>query len=197
MRKLLFIFSIFLPTVFYAQSKSAEEFQLELNKQYTDSIHSPLKPEDRKNFTELPFYPIDSTFIIPAKFVRLEKEKSFKMKTTTDRKPEYKKFGLLHFIYQGKEYTLSLYQNLALIQKEEYRDYLFLPFTDETNGDSTYGGGRFLDFTIPESDTVLIDFNKSYNPYCAYNYKYSCPIPPKENHLGFKVKAGVKYVSHD
>jgi uncharacterized protein (DUF1684 family) len=69
---------------------------------------------------------------------------------------------------------------------------LFLPFLDTTNGIETYGGGRFLDMRIPKSKEVIIDFNKAYNPYCAYNYNYSCPIVPLENNLSIKVKAGVK-----
>ncbi|MFV9484298.1 DUF1684 domain-containing protein, partial [Christiangramia sp. ASW11-125] len=71
-------------------------------------------------------------------------------------------------------------------------DYLFLPFTDETNGISTYDGGRYLDFSIPEEKRVTIDFNRAYNPYCAYSGRYSCPIPPKENHLETAIPAGVK-----
>ena len=74
----------------------------------------------------------------------------------------------------------------------DYRDYLFLPFLDATNGIETYGGGRYIDLTIPESNQITIDFNKSYNPYCAYNEKFSCPIVPRENYLSLKVNAGVK-----
>ena len=68
---------------------------------------------------------------------------------------------------------------------------LFLHFTDKTNGSETYGGGRFLDLRIPEGNTLVLDFNKAYNPYCAYNNGYSCPIPPKENKLKVAVRAGV------
>ncbi len=77
----------------------------------------------------------------------------------------------------------------------DFENYLFLPFTDLTNGNGTYGGGRYIDLEIPKGDTMVIDFNKSYNPYCAYNGKYSCPIPPKENDLNIAIKAGVKNYS--
>ena len=78
------------------------------------------------------------------------------------------------------------------MQQEEYRDYLFLPFTDKTNGSETYTGGRYIDLSIPEGDTLEINFNKAYNPYCAYNPKYSCPIVPGVNALDTEVRAGVK-----
>jgi uncharacterized protein (DUF1684 family) len=78
------------------------------------------------------------------------------------------------------------------MQESDYRDYLFLPFIDQTNGEETYGGGRYVDLRIPEGDTLIIDFNKAYNPYCAYNKKYSCPLVPAVNELKTSVTAGVK-----
>ena len=76
----------------------------------------------------------------------------------------------------------------------EFENYLFLPFNDTSNGKTTYGGGRFIDLEIPEkgSKTISIDFNKAYNPLCAYNHKYSCPIPPAENNLSIEIPVGVK-----
>jgi uncharacterized protein len=78
------------------------------------------------------------------------------------------------------------------LNKPEYKDYLFLPFTDLTNGVQTYQGGRYLDLRIPQGDEIVIDFNQSYNPYCAYSGRYSCPVVPSENHLDMEVLAGVK-----
>ena len=78
------------------------------------------------------------------------------------------------------------------MQQEKYRDYLFLPFTDNTNGEQTYTGGRYIDLSIPDGDTIVVDFNKAYNPYCAYNKKYSCPIVPSVNNLDTEIRAGVK-----
>ena len=76
----------------------------------------------------------------------------------------------------------------------EYKDYLFLPFTDLTNGTVTYGGGRYIGLRIPKSgNKIIIDFNQAYNPFCAYSGNYSCPIVPEENNLDVQVKAGVKY----
>jgi uncharacterized protein (DUF1684 family) len=74
----------------------------------------------------------------------------------------------------------------------KYKNHIFVPFTDLTTGSESYGGGRYVDLELPFSDKVIIDFNRAYNPYCAYNHKYSCAIPPEENHLNVAIKAGVK-----
>ncbi|WP_298551245.1 DUF1684 domain-containing protein [uncultured Algibacter sp.] len=168
------------------------EFQKEINADYKDASKSPLKYKDRKNFTSLDFFKFDSTYVVKANFKRTSNEKAFKMKTTTSRLPIYVKYGELTFNLKGKLYKLNIYQNQDLMQEEAYKDYLFLPFLDETNGLESYGGGRYIDAIIPEADTIIIDFNKAYNPYCAYNDKYSCPIVPRKNYLKTRVEAGVK-----
>ena len=175
-----------------SQVKVAEEFQLKLNESFRDSLHSPLMEEDLSHFEALDFYPISEKFIVEATFIRTKKEKPFKMRTSTARTPMYKKYGELHFEIDGKQFKLNVYQNIELIQKPGFNDYLFLPFSDKTNGKETYIGGRYLDMRMPKSKTVIINFNKAYNPYCAYNYKYSCPIVPLENDLDIEIEAGVK-----
>lgn len=114
------------------------------------------------------------------------------MKTTTDRRPIYDVYGSATFLIDGNEYSLNIYQSHQLKDTEEFKNYLFVPFKDLSNGGESYGGGRFIDLSIPEGNTIIIDFNQSYNPYCAYSTRYSCPIPPKENFLNIKVLAGVK-----
>ena len=195
MKSFFSIVFIFASSLFFAQenaTQTAQEFQDELNKSYADKETSPLTEEDFKTFTHLDFFPITDQFIIKAKFIRARKEKPFEMKTTTARLPIYKKYGELHFTFEGNEYKLNVYQNLDLIKKEGYEDYLFLPFSDTTNGNETYIGGRYIDCRIQKELEWTIDFNKAYNPYCAYNYKYSCPIVPMENDLPIAIKAGVK-----
>jgi len=172
--------------------KGDTEFQRELNADYRDATKSPLKDRDRKNFEGLDFFKFDSTFIVKANFKRTPNEKTFKMKTTTDREPIYVKYGELTFNLKGELFKLNIYQNQDLIEKEGFENYLFLPFLDETNGLESYGGGRYVDVRIPESDTMEIDFNTAYNPYCAYNDKYSCPIVPRKNYLKTRIEAGVK-----
>ncbi len=172
--------------------ETSKEFQETLNKEYGNREDSPLTEEDFKEFKGLNFYPISEKFIVEAKFTRTPKEKVFKMKTSTTRLPEYVKYGELAFSIDGKAFQLNLYQNIDLTKKEGYEDYLFLPFSDLTCGKESYIGGRYIDMRIPKSETVIIDFNKAYNPYCAYNYKYSCPIVPLENDLNIEILAGVK-----
>jgi len=169
-----------------------QAYRNQLNKEFADPEESPLTEEDRKEFKELHFFPIDLNYRIEARFVRTKGEKPFEMPTSTDRKPIYEKYGEAHFKIDSQAFVLSIYQSHRLRTMEKYRNHLFLPFNDWTNGEETYGGGRFLDLKIPEGDTIIIDFNKAYNPYCAYNHKYSCPIPPEENKLEVAIKAGVK-----
>ena len=126
-------------------------------------------------------------------FTLLVSVETVQFNTTTDRKPLYDKYGVLTFEIDSVQYRLFVYQSHSLREREEYKDYLFLPFGDLTNGELTYGGGRFIDMRIPLGDSVVLDFNKAYNPYCAYSQGYSCPIVPQENFLKLEVKAGVKY----
>jgi hypothetical protein len=113
------------------------------------------------------------------------------MKTSTTRLSNERVFGILSFTIKGFDYSLKVYQSESSVL--ESSDYLFLPYLDATNGITTYGGGRYLDLKIPEGDSIWLDFNKSYNPYCVYNERYSCPIVPRENLLPIKVDAGVMY----
>jgi uncharacterized protein (DUF1684 family) len=168
------------------------KFQTELNEEYADAKKSPLTAEDLAVFKTLDFYPIDEKFFVVAKLLRTQKEKPFEMKTSTDRKPLYVKYGELSFTIDGREFKLNVYRNIELSKKKEYKDYLFLPFSDLTSGKESYIGGKYIDLRIPKGDTIVIDFNTSYNPYCAYNHKYSCPKVPLENDLDIELKAGVK-----
>ncbi|MFY0599439.1 MAG: DUF1684 domain-containing protein [Cyclobacteriaceae bacterium] len=172
--------------------KEVKKWQKELNREYKNPDESPLTQEDLADFRKLDFYPIDNSYSIIAKLELTPDEQPFKMPTSTERLPEYVKYGIARFKLHGQELQLSVYKNIALSEIEEYKDYLFIPFTDQTNGEGSYGGGRYLDITIPDSDELMIDFNKAYNPYCAYNSRYSCPIPPRENNLQVAIKAGVK-----
>ncbi len=167
-------------------------FQKHLNIEFANPEESPLTSEDIKKFKALEFFKIDTTFVIEAEFVRTPYESSFSMPTTTDRMPIYVKYGEAYFELEGQSFKLNIYQNQELITKAEYVDYLFIPFTDATNGETSYGGGRYLDLRIPTGKTITLNFNKSYNPYCAYNGKYSCPIPPSENDISVAILAGVK-----
>jgi uncharacterized protein (DUF1684 family) len=168
------------------------DFQRELNAEYKDATKSPLKDKDRKDFTGLDFFKFDSIYVVSAILKRSPDSDWFDMKTTTSRVTNERVYGILSFVLKDGTYKLNVYQGKDLMNKEGFEDYLFLPFLDNTNGDTTYGGGRYIDLRISEDDIIIIDFNKAYNPYCAYNEKYSCPIVPRVNYLSIEVKAGVK-----
>lgn len=172
-------------------------FQRDLNEQFTDEQKSPLTKEDFKTFKSLEFFPIDTAYRVVAKLKYFKNSKPFNMKTTTDRIAVYRVFATATFKIRDEKYVLRIYQSQQLLLTEEYDDHLFLPFTDNSNGSGSYGGGRFIDLKIPDKDTIILDFNKAYNPYCAYSGRYSCPIPPKANHLDTEILVGVKaYKEH-
>lgn len=196
MKTLQYILFLLIFSVSFGQNNfikdSVVAFQMQINSEYADAKESPLLEKDLKNFKSLDFYPINEKFFVLAKFVRTPDEKPFEMPTTTTRKPIYVKYGEAHFSIDGKSFKLNVYQSQDLKKIEKYKNSLFLPFTDLTSGVESYGGGRYVDLEIPEADVIAIDFNTAYNPYCAYNHKYSCPIPPRENDLAIEIKAGVK-----
>ena len=164
-------------------------FQREINDFFKDASVSPLKKRDLKNFRGLDFFTYDSTYLVTAKLTKTPKEKPFMMLTTTDMVVEYIKYGTVSFELLSNQYSLDVYKNL---EDPNERDNLFLPFLDDTNGNESYGGGRYINLDIPQSDNLIIDFNSAFNPYCVYDEKYSCPIVPRENYLPLEIKAGVK-----
>ena len=180
--------------VLYGQVDSAvheiQQHRKNQEEEFRDPKKSPLDKKLRKHFKGLNYYPIDLNYRVKATFVKIENPVLFKMRTTTDRLPEYVKYGEVHFKLDGEERMLEVYQSPDISQKPGLEDYLFIPFTDETNGVDTYEVGRYIDLKIPKSNEVIIDFNKSYNPYCSYGSAYSCPIPPEVNHLPLKLMAG-------
>ncbi|MBZ4040756.1 DUF1684 domain-containing protein [Flavobacterium hibisci] len=180
----------------YSQGKfnknNAEKFQKTINAEYADAKTSPLMANDLKAFKSLDFYPISSKYFVNAKLVKANNEKAFEMKTSTSRKPKYIKYGTVFFTIDGVALQLNVYQDVELSKSDKYKNHLFLPFSDLTCGKESYIGGRYIDLEVPKGNTIEIDFNQSYNPYCAYNHKYSCPIVPLENDLNIAIKAGVK-----
>jgi uncharacterized protein len=169
---------------------------------YTDSLqtfrkdyiqtHEVVLGKDR---SQMAFYPIADNYRVVARFTKAANSQWLSFPTSGKINKVYKVYGTLSFVVDGKPFQLHLYQSQDLLQKPEYRNYLFLPFTDLTNAGETYEGGRYMDLTTADiqGGTVLLDFNKAYNPYCAYvSGKYNCPIPPKENALPVAIRAGEK-----
>lgn len=168
------------------------EWQRQQNINFKDASKSPLTDKDRKTFRALDFFPVDSSYVVKAHLQVTPDTPFFKMKTTTDRLSEERVYGILTFELKGVTYQLNVYQGKENLEDPEYVDYLFLPFLDNTNGETSYGGGRYIDLRIPASDSITINFNQAYNPLCVYNIKYSCPIVPRVNYLDTEVKAGMK-----
>lgn len=170
-------------------------FQEELNAEYKNPDKSPLDAKALKKFKKHDFFPVDMKYRVVAQLMITENTPFFQMKTTGNRLPQYRKFGFVHFTLDGMDYVLPVYQSKDLMNRKEYEDYLFLPFTDRSNGKESYEGGRYLEVRIPkEGNEVVVDFNKAYNPYCAYSDRYACPLVPQENHLDTEIKAGVRFL---
>ena len=177
--------------------KEMKVYRDSINKEFSDPELSILEEADIEGFKGLDFFPVNENFVVQAKVEWIKDGETFEMVTSTERRPQYQKAVKLSFQINGKKQELTAYKSVKLSQNEEYANYLFLPFTDETNGDESYGGGRYLELDASYfADVAEIDFNKCYNPYCSYNGKYSCPVPPKENSLSVKIEAGVKAYEH-
>ena len=182
------------------QIAQISKFQKELNNGYMNKKETPLRGDNYTKFTKHPFFPVDLKYRIKAQFTRTENSVPFDLMTSSGETKPYRAFGNATFALNGVTYILNIYQSLDLVKTRGYEDYLFLPFRDETNGKETYGGGKYIDLRIPDGNEIVIDFNQSYQPYCAYNaYDYSCPIVPEENFLPLRIEAGVMYddVYHD
>ncbi|HET6668671.1 MAG TPA: DUF1684 domain-containing protein [Pyrinomonadaceae bacterium] len=174
------------------------EFRAYRDQEFRDPERSPLETWEVPRFKGLNYFKVDPAFKVTARFLRTPHEKKFKMPTSSGTTKVYVKYGTLSFRLGDRHYVLGVYQSEVLSQTEKYNDYLLIPFTDSTNGKDTYGGGRYIDFEIPSSKVVTLDFNLAYNPSCAYSSRYNCPIPPRENRLKTKIQAGEKvYKSHD
>lgn len=159
---------------------------------FSNPDKSPLPEDIIPGFDGLEYFLVDEKYRVEAK-LRLTGDTSIiEIPTNTDRTPKYRRYAVATFTLEEDSLQLTLYQSVNLMNDPDYQNYLFLPFNDLTNGVETYGGGRYLDLTTKEKDSVIIDFNKAYNPYCAYNAKYSCPIPPDENNLKTQIRAGEK-----
>ena len=174
------------------QDVNLTEYQRQVNNYFKDASVSPLKPKDLRNFQGLDFFEFDSIYVVKSKIVETKESLPFKMKTTTDIPANVRKYADLFFQITNKEFELSVYENLEYEGVEGYANYLFLPFLDETNGNETYGGGRYLDLYLNGTDSIIIDFNRAYNPKCVYDENFSCPIVPRKNFLNIRIEAGVK-----
>lgn len=166
--------------------KSVLRFRDSASTMFLSGANGVLLKEDLSTTGSFHYFDPSESYRIGAELEVIEDGEVIEMKTNTERLPEYRRYGLLKFNVGTEACQLTLYQNV------EQPSYFFCPFKDMTNGKETYGAGRYLDFEFEDLKNPVIDFNLCYNPYCAYNYNYSCPIPPIENHLKIAIEAGEK-----
>jgi len=179
-------------TLIVAYKAEIEKHRKGKNIKFMYSDSSPLTPEQKKQFKGLNYFPVDYKYKIEAKLVKYPEQDTIIMKTLTDRAPEYIRYGEVLFTIDTFHLKLTVFQNKKLLDLNKNEKHLFVPFKDDTSNEESYSGGRYIDCEIPEGNTLVLDFNKAYNPYCAYNPKYSCVIPPDENSLPLKLMAGEK-----
>ncbi|SDE53387.1 hypothetical protein SAMN04487996_105302 [Dyadobacter soli] len=194
MKVVLSTLLIVLVAAFGSQAQTFTEETSQYRKHYKEEfLHSENSPLKEADLPYLQFYAPDSSYRVEAHFEKA-KSKSFEMPTYSGMNKTYVKYGVLKFRVNGKKQKLTVYRSLSLQQLAKYKDYLFVPFKDKTNGAETYGGGRYIDLktTDLKDGKCILDFNKAYNPYCAYSTGYNCPIPPLNNHLAISVPAGEK-----
>jgi len=149
------------------------------------SHSSPIK--DKDNFDEVAYFEPNTDYKVTAEMSIIKSGENISLETSDHRQRVYMKYAVLSFELLGKHQQLTLFQNT-----EDKSDY-FLPFFDYSNGVTTYGAGRYLPVNVKSLSMLELDFNKTMNPYCAYNKEYSCPVPPQENFLKMQVMAGEKY----
>ena len=175
-----------------AYKKEIIKERTEKDKEFRNPEETPLSKEEIPDFVGLKYFKPNLKYRITASLIKETSPDTIKMKTTTERLPLYLVYGKATFTLNGKQHVLTIFRNVGLMTKPGYEDYLFLPFSDLTCGKESYIGGRYVDLKVQKGKTWTIDFNKAYNPYCAYNYEYSCPIVPLENDLDVEILAGVK-----
>lgn len=147
---------------------------------------SPVPAAERATFAPLPYYPIDEQYRVPAALKVAQGTDIIELGTSTGVLRRMRKIGTLAFTLQGEPLTLVAFADLDDARLRR----LFVPFGDLTNGTETYHGGRYLDLDRTGSSVYDLDFNRAYNPFCVFDPRYECPIPPRENRMRVAVRAG-------
>lgn len=176
-----------------AQNNYKDSIQQYLSKYVAE--HEVVTGDNKKGFR---FYAPNPAYRFIARFEKATDSKWFNMPTSGKIQKAFRVYGTLYFSKGDTALQLPVYQSQGLLESPKYRDNLFLPFTDLTSGDETYASGRYIDLKLGDiqNGQVVLDFNKAYNPYCAYvTGKYNCPIPPQTNQLPVAIMAGEKIFS--
>ncbi len=168
-----------------------EKYREQKNDHFRKSIKSPIK--DKETFTGLSYFDYSEKYKIKAFITFTQDTQVVSMLRTDGKRSFYIAFAKASFKIDNKLQTLTLYKYPDDIQN---KPLLFVPFYDASNGSTTYTGGRYLDVELSSNKTIILDFNYAYNPFCVYNYQYTCPIVPKENKLDVAINAGEKSYSN-
>ncbi len=157
---------------------------------YLQSNDSPFDKELKAGFAGFSYFAGDSAFCVDASFEPSGDTKVFSMPSFDGKTLPFRKYGVFHFQLDGARRSLSAYQRMDL--PPDQRQWVLVPFRDSTTGHETYGGGRYLQLDLPLPARTTLDFNRAFNPLCAYKSTFTCPIPPAENWLKVRVAAGEK-----
>lgn len=173
-----------------AWRERVEEFREEKDEFFADHPQSPIPPEQREAFEGLNYYDLDPDYRVLARLQWVETPETVALQMTKGEAAGYERVATLGFTLHGDHHVLDGF-------RAEGMESLFVPFADETNGDTTYDIGRYLELDVTEEaadtgDEVVLDFNVAYAPFCAYSETYACPLPPERNHLDVRIEAGEK-----
>ncbi len=158
-----------------------EQFRKDKDEFFAQHPHSPLTHEQKRRFQGLNYFPEDPALNLEVTVEEFPEQPEIAMQTSTGDERIYRRYGRFRFTVDGQPAELTIYAS---------EDDFFLPFVDSQAGRQTYGAGRYLEPQPLGSGRFLVDFNYAYNPYCAYNEMWSCPLPPAENRLKLPIRAG-------
>ena len=160
---------------------------------FRSSPDSPIPLKDRNSFKKLEYYPVDEALKFSVRLNRYSRPEQVRLATNTGEIRSGLRYGYFEFVVDGQSCRLQVYRMDDVAGSGG--PYLFIPFRDATSGSETYASGRYIDLAENTSGIYELDFNRAYNPYCAYNSEYSCPLPPEENMLTVPIRAGEKKYS--
>jgi uncharacterized protein len=152
------------------------------------SSESPVPADKRAAFPPLPYYPIDEQYRVPAALKPVDSNQIIELSLSTGQTRRMRRVGVLAFTLKGQPLELTAFSDVGDTQLRR----LFVPFGDLTSGTETYQGGRYLDLDRTGSGVYDLDFNRAYHPFCVFDSRYECPIPPRENRLKVPIRAGEK-----
>lgn len=167
------------------QRRKIESIRLEKDHTFQQDPNSPIPKDERNNFKNLSYFPVDVGYQYECELKLYEEPEKVTIGTNRGDLREYIRYGYFEFTVAGKECKLDVF-------KMPGTTHLFVPFRDVTSGKETYGAGRYIELEQNRTGIYTLDFNLAFNPYCAYNESYSCPLPPEQNTLKVEIRAGEK-----